>query len=58
MRTLSLPSFRPFFFPLLLVIMKPLILVYCCYNEGHNVLDTTEVFTHVDFIIIKKLYDF
>jgi len=38
--------------------MKPLILVYCYCNEGHNVLDTMEVFPLVDLIIISKMYDF
>ena len=57
MDTLSLPSFHPNF-PILLVIMKLLILVYCYYNEGNNVLDTMEVFPHVDLIIMKKIYDF
>ena len=45
-------------FPLLLVIMKPLIFVYCYYNEGYNVLDIMEFFPHVDLIIIRKIYDF
>ena len=57
MDTLSLPLFHPNF-PLLLVIMKPLILVYCYHNEGHNVLDNMEVFPQVDLIIMKKIYDF
>ena len=38
--------------------MKPLILVYCYYDESHNVLDTMEVFPYVDLIIIRKTYDF
>ena len=38
--------------------MKPLILVYCYYDENRNVLDTMEVFSHDNLIIIKKLYDF
>ena len=38
--------------------MKPLILVYCYYDESHNVLDTMEVFPYVDSIIIRKTYDF
>ena len=38
--------------------MKPLILVYCYYNEGHNVLDTIEAFPHVGLIIMRKIYDF
>ena len=38
--------------------MKPLILVYCYYDENHNVLDTMEVFPYVDLIIIRKTYDF
>ena len=38
--------------------MKLLILIYCYCNEGHNVLDTIEVFPHVDLIIIKKMYNF
>ena len=37
--------------------MKPLILVYGYYNEGHNVLNTMEVFPHVD-LIIRKIYNF
>ena len=41
-------------FPLLLVIMKPLIPVYCYCNEDHNVLDTMKVFPHVDLIIMRK----
>ena len=57
MDTLSLPLFHPNF-PLLLVIMKPLILVYWYYNEGRNVLDTMEVLPHVDLIVMKKIYDF
>ena len=57
MDTRSLPLFHPNF-PLLLVIMKPLILVYCYHNEGHNVLDNMEVFPQVDLIIMKKIYDF
>ena len=40
---LSLPSFHPIFH-LLFVIMKFLILIYYYYGEGHNVLDTMEVF--------------
>ena len=38
--------------------MKPLILIYCYYDESHNVLDTMEVFSYVDLIIIRKTYDF
>ena len=38
--------------------MKTLILVYCYYDESHNVLDTMEVFPYVDSIIIRKTYDF
>ena len=38
--------------------MKPLILIYCYYDESHNVLDTMEVFPYVDLIIIRKTYDF
>ena len=38
--------------------MEHLILVYCNYNEGYNVLDTMEVFPHIDLIIMKKVYDF
>ena len=38
--------------------MKPLILVYCYYDENHNVLDIMEVFPYVDLIIIRKTYDF
>ena len=45
-------------FPLLLVIMKPLILVYCYYNECQNVLDTIEAFPHVELIIMRKIYYF
>ena len=54
---LYLPSFHPIF-PRLLVIIKPLIIVYCYYDESHNVLDTIEVFSYVDIIIIRKTYDF
>ena len=58
----ELESLSPFipsnFFPLLLVIMEPLIIIYCYYDENHNVLDTMEVFPHDNLIIIKKLYDF
>ena len=50
---LSLPSFHPIF-PLLFVTMKSLILIYYYYDEGHNVLKTTEVLPHVDLIIIRK----
>ena len=56
--THSLSLHSILFFPLLLVIMKLLILIYCYYDESHNVLDTMEVFPYVDLIIIKKLYDF
>ena len=38
--------------------MKLLILIYCYYDEGHNVLDIIEVFPYVDLIIIRKTYDF
>ena len=38
--------------------MDPLILVYYYYDEGHNVLDTMEVFPYVDLKIIRKTYDF
>ena len=38
--------------------MKPLILDYGYYNEGHNVLNTMEVFHHIDLIIMRKIYDF
>ena len=38
--------------------MNFLILVYCYYNEGHNVLDTIEAFPHVGLIIMRKIYDF
>lgn len=38
--------------------MKSLILVYCYCNEGHYVMDTMEVFSHVDLIIMRKMYDF
>ena len=39
--------------------MEPLILGYYYYDEGHNVLETMEVLSHVDLIIIrKKKYDF
>ena len=34
--------------------MEPLIIVYYYYDEGHNVLETMEVFPHVDLIIIRK----
>ena len=54
---LSLPSFHPIF-PLLFVIMKPLILIYYYYDESHNVLATMEIFTYVDLIIIRETYDF
>ena len=37
--------------------MKPLIFVYCYYDESHNVLDTKEVFPYVE-LIIRKTYDF
>ena len=37
--------------------MKPLILVYCYYDESYNILDTMEVFSYVDLIIIRKTYD-
>ena len=40
------------------MIMKPLILIYCYYDESHNVLDTMEVFPYVDLIIIRKTYHF
>ena len=56
-RNLSLPSFYPIF-PLLLVIIKPLILSYYYYNRIHNVLDTMKVFSYVNLIIIRKIYDF
>ena len=56
--TLFLSLHSILFFHLLLVIMKPLILVYCYYDGSHNVLDTMEIFTYVDLIIIKKTYDF
>ena len=49
----SLPSFYHIF-PLLFVIMEPLIIAYYYYDEGHNVLETVEVFPHVDLIIIRK----
>ena len=55
---ISLSLYSILCFPLLLVIMKPLILVYCYYDGSHNVLDTMEVFTYVDLIIIRKTYDF
>ena len=54
---LSFPSFHPIF-PILFVTMKPLILFYYYYDEGHNVLDTMEIFPYVDLIIIRKIYDF
>ena len=39
--------------------MKPIILVYCYYDESHNVLDTKEVFPYVEIIIIiRKTYNF
>ena len=38
--------------------MKPLILIYCYYDESHNVLNTMEVFPYVELIIIRKTYDF
>ena len=57
MDTRSPPSFHHIF-PFLLVIMKPLILIYCYYDECYNVLDTMEVFPYVDVIIIRKTYDF
>ena len=57
MDTFSLPSFHHIF-PLLLVNMKPLILIYCYYDERHNVLDTMNVFPYVDLIMIRKTYDF
>ena len=38
--------------------MKPLILVYCYYDESHNVLDTMKLFPYVELIIIRKTYDF
>ena len=51
--------FIPSYFPLLFVTMEPLILGYYYYDEGHNVLETMEVLSHVDLIIIrKKKYDF
>ena len=53
---LSLPSFHSIF-PLLFVTIEPLILVYY-YDEGHNVLETMEVFPYVDLIIIRIKYDF
>jgi len=53
---LSLHSFL--IFPLLLVIMKLLILVYFYYNEGHNVSDTMEIFLHVHLIVMRKIYNF
>ena len=56
--TLFLSLHSILFFHLLLVIMKPLILVYCYYDGSHNVLDTMKVFTYVDLIIIRKTYDF
>ena len=34
--------------------MKSLIIVYYYYDEGHNVLDTMEVFPYVELIIIRK----
>ena len=37
--------------------MEPLILIYYYYDEAHNVLDTIEVFSYVDLIIIRKTYD-
>ena len=55
----SLYPFIPsYLFPLLFVIMKPLILIYYYYDESHNDLDTVEVFPYVDLIIIRKTYDF
>ena len=54
---LSLPSFHPIF-PLLFVTIESLIPVYYYHDEGHNVLDTMEVFPYVDLIIIKRTYDF
>ena len=56
--TLFLSLYSILTFPFLLVIMKPLILVYCYCNKGHNVLDTIKVFPHVDLIIMKKMYNF
>ena len=38
--------------------MKSLILVYYYYDESHNVLNTMEVFSHDNLIIIRKTYDF
>jgi len=38
--------------------MELLIIVYYYYDEGHNVLDTMEVFPYIDLIIIRKIYDF
>ena len=43
------------FFPLLLVIMKPLILVYCYYDESHNVLDTMEGFPNDNEKILGEM---
>ena len=31
--------------------MKPLILMYCYYDESHNVLNAMEVFPYVELII-------
>ena len=38
--------------------MKPLIIVYCYFDERYDILDTMEVFPHDNLIIVKKLYDF
>lgn len=38
--------------------MKHLIIVYCYYDGSHNVLDTMEIFSYVNLIIIRKTYDF
>ena len=37
--------------------MKPLILIYCYYDESHNLLDTMKVLPYVDLIILRKTYD-
>ena len=38
--------------------MEPLIIAYYYYDEGHNLLETMEVFPHVDLITIRKKNDF
>jgi len=52
-RDLSLPSFHPIF-PLLFVIIEPLIIVYYYYDEGYNVFVTIELFPCIDVMMVES----